>query len=397
MIREDMADFLRRKKATTQIQRIARGVMGRKRCLSIKLELSRIVDEGERWPVYYKLKRSYYKSQDMYHRRKVVRIQALVRKFLAKKVIVVKRKDRSARTIQSFLVSRKMIAEAKSIKEELYSRKYVHVIKVKEIQKLVRGYLVRNRLRKKRALKVILWVAKERAIRIHIDEAINNFRIRKMIEEERKEAATQIQSLIRCFLGKRRYKKSYKSLQRQRAIRVRAKRINAALIVQCAFRCYRARMRVVKQRLLFAERERERREVELLEKSIDGIHDHFMTELLVIRAQTGVRGMLARAEFVDKVRKFRVEQDKQEDMKRIQAARKLQSRLRGVLGRRKFKKMLPALKLARRMRSLCVECETKPAVRRCRQCKDQYCEDCYEILHQKGESSICVSFMSYCY
>ncbi|RYG66809.1 hypothetical protein EON64_08895 [archaeon] len=62
--------------------------------------------------------------------------------------------------------------------------------------------------------------------------------------------------------------------------------------------------------------------------------------------------------------------------------------MRGVLGRRAFKKMLPSLKQARRMRSLCVECEAKPALRRCRQCKDQYCEDCYEALHAKGKRRV---------
>jgi hypothetical protein len=43
-----------------------------------------------------------------------------------------------------------------------------------------------------------------------------------------------------------------------------------------------------------AERERERRELEELERMIEGIHGEFMKELLVIRAQTGIRGKLAR-------------------------------------------------------------------------------------------------------
>eukprot|EP00981_Chlorochromonas_danica_P009812 scaffold2831_cov249-Ochromonas_danica.AAC.13 len=104
----------------------------------------------------------------------------------------------------------------------------------------------------------------------------------------------KIQSLIRCFLVKRRYKKSYKSLQRQRALLQHAKRLAAVLVIQCTFRCYHARQRVIQQRAILAEKEQERREIEELEQMIDGLHESFMTELMVIRAQTAIRGRLAR-------------------------------------------------------------------------------------------------------
>lgn len=293
-IRADRADSLRRNKAAIQIQRIIRGVRDRRLVVQIRQDLAQELDARQRWPLYFRLKESYLKSQDLYHRKKVVKIQALIRRYLARKKVTVKRRDRSAKTIQSFMSSRKIIMEAKSVRMELASKKYARVNLVPRIQKVVRGYLVRNRLRKAAATAVIRWAIKEITIRRHIAGAINNFRIRKAIEEERQEAAIRMQALIRGFLGKRRYKKGFKSLQRQRAIRVRAKRMNAALIIQCAFRCYRARMRVVKQRMLYAEREHERRELDALEKSIEGLHDAFMTELLVIRAQTGIRGKLAR-------------------------------------------------------------------------------------------------------
>ncbi|RYG66810.1 hypothetical protein EON64_08900 [archaeon] len=66
------------------------------------------------------------------------------------------------------------------------------------------------------------------------------------------------------------------------------------LLIQCAFRCHRARLRIIKQRGLMAEKERERRELEELERLIEGLHTAFMKELLVIRAQTGMRAKLAR-------------------------------------------------------------------------------------------------------
>lgn len=120
------------------------------------------------------------------------------------------------------------------------------------------------------------------------------FRMRKRISDQRKAAAIKIQALMRGALQRRRYKKSHRSLLRQRAIRIRAKKEKAALIIQCAFRCHRARKRVEKQRMIVGERVRERLEMEALEKSIVGFHEEWMQQLLIIRAQTGIRGMLAR-------------------------------------------------------------------------------------------------------
>lgn len=68
------------------------------------------------------------------------------------------------------------------------------------------------------------------------------------------------------------------------------------------------------------------------------------------------------------------------------AARQIQALTRGVQGRVKFKKNLPQLRRAQKVRSYCCECEAVIAVRRCRQCKDKYCATCYEKIHAKGES-----------
>jgi hypothetical protein len=58
--------------------------------------------------------------------------------------------------------------------------------------------------------------------------------------------------------------------------------------------------------------------------------------------------------------------------------------IRGVVGRARFKKNLPQLRRAQKIRSFCCECEAVRAVRRCRQCKDKYCQACYEKIHAKG-------------
>lgn len=62
----------------------------------------------------------------------------------------------------------------------------------------------------------------------------------------------------------------------------------------------------------------------------------------------------------------------------------IQALVRGVIGRLRHKKNLPNLKRAYRARQVCVECETQIAVKRCRQCKDRYCQSCYDKVHAKG-------------
>ncbi len=95
--------------------------------------------------------------------------------------------------------------------------------------------------------------------------------------------------------------------------------------------------------------------------------------------------MLARKEFIAKVRTYKQEQQKQDDLLFNRASTVIQARVRGILHRRKCKKLFPVLRVARKMRSLCVECERQVALRRCRECKDQFCVECYGMLHQKGK------------
>ena len=58
--------------------------------------------------------------------------------------------------------------------------------------------------------------------------------------------------------------------------------------------------------------------------------------------------------------------------------------MRGVIARKKFKKNLPTLKKQQKMRMFCVQCEQQIARKRCRQCRDRFCNDCYDLIHQKG-------------
>ena len=98
----------------------------------------------------------------------------------------------------------------------------------------------------------------------------------------------------------------------------------------------------------------------------------------------------------------KAQRKKEEELRQFNFAAKIQALVRGVLGnlnaifrqislfhrfnlgRSRFRKDLPALKRARMARQFCVECEIKPGSRRCRQCKDRYCSECFQIVHSKG-------------
>jgi hypothetical protein len=84
------------------------------------------------------------------------------------------------------------------------------------------------------------------------------------------------------------------------------------------------------------------------------------------------------------VAEAKLQKEKQIANAKLEASKKIQAMIRGVLGRIKFKKNLPQLRRAQKVRSYCCECESTTAVRRCRQCKDKYCAACYDKIHAKG-------------
>lgn len=64
---------------------------------------------------------------------------------------------------------------------------------------------------------------------------------------------------------------------------------------------------------------------------------------------------------------------------------RIQATYRGYVGRQKFKEIEPTLRKALKARAFCVECEVNVATKRCRECKDQYCDKCFDVLHRKGK------------
>lgn len=215
-------------------------------------------------------------------------------------------------------------------------------------------------------------------------------------EKIRKSNATkQIQAIVRGRQQRRRYKKSYRTLVKQRELRIRAKRLKAAIILQCIYRIHLARKKIIKQRAIVTEQRQEQAELSLLEASLAGYHQSWMEELLAIRAQTGIRGMIARKEFGKKIEAHKIEQENKRKALRNVSATQIQAMVRGKLNRIRHKKNLPQLKKSRRQRCFCIQCESQLATKRCRQCKDKFCESCYDFIHQKGtmNDSILICFV----
>eukprot|EP01033_Poteriospumella_lacustris_P002854 gene2853-2078_t len=298
-------------------------------------------------PYYYRLKSTYLTSQDVYHRRYVLKIQCCARRYLARKRIVRQKRKRSALIIQSFVSNRLAIAEARAIVAERRKSIAVQRLHVICLQRMTRGLLQRRALKRAWASQVLRWATREVVVRKKIAQAMATYRARKAYALMYGRTVVRVQAWVRARLGQRRYKQQYRTLVRQRAMRIRARREKAALRIQW-------------------------------------LHGEWMQELLVIRAQTGFRGHKARETFRQKVEEYKRFHAQEQANVQQKAAAKIQALLRGVLARKQFKKNLPALKRARRALAMCIECETKPATRRCRSCRDKYCADCFELIHAKG-------------
>jgi hypothetical protein len=114
---------------------------------------------------------------------------------------------------------------------------------------------------------------------------------------------------------------------------------------------------------------------------------------IILKLSTLSRFFFFIRKFVDKVAEFKKKKDAADAARRHSAATTMQALARGVLGRKVFKKNLPNLKRALKQRNFCVECEANIAQKRCRQCKDRFCNGCYEKCHAKGTRSVYISLI----
>ncbi len=335
-------------------------------------------------PKYYQLRLEYFESQNKLHGKAVIKIQCLYRVRKAKKMFKLKLNEHKIRKIQKKWRDYCVIQDAKLRVQIVREKRQQLILAVIQIQRIIRGFVPRRVYRRHRSAKLVTWFIHEiRALGL-IGKALSNFRVRKAHLDKINRSVSKIQALIRGVLKRIWFRKVYKKLVKDRDTRIKNKRLKAVILIQSAIRRKLAHKIVAKRRLFLLEEYKKQLMLEALDGRLDDMHGDWMNELLAIRIETAGRGLLAK-KTVDK-QKIIVQQNQAEKSKEnlMKSAAKIQALMRGVLGRKKHKKRLPALRKERQLRSLCVDCESRAATLKCIQCKDRFCKTCYDNLHRTG-------------
>ncbi len=186
LIHRNRKESKERLHAIITIQRVMRGKLARKRVAKIREDL--LLREQEALsnklnrplPYYYRLQKSYWQHQNMYHRKHAIKIQCFVRRFLARRRVHRIRVEQSVKKIQYFYKSAKLIEEAKELRRILSqqaSRKQsMQMASISNIQRLVRGFITRRRVGKLRAAETIKWAIMEFRVAAKTRRAIATFR-----------------------------------------------------------------------------------------------------------------------------------------------------------------------------------------------------------------------------
>ena len=367
------------------IERVVRGFLGRRKAhlRAIQREHDELL-RAARIPAYYRIKEDYFKSQNMLHKGLVVKIQCAYRTMLARRVMRRKKRKRAVRRIEKFYRSCMQMRDAKA---ELARRREIWRQKnfaATEMQRIVRGFMGRFEFKKHERAEIIKWFIDEVHALGMVGRALQNFRVRKRTMEKLERGVTMLQALVRRFLTRCKFIRGYKRLVRERDARRKKRRIKACIKIQGFARIIRANNAVVRRKAQIEEEERKKAELEELDNKIDGIHSDHMTDLMATRIETKARGLLGKKDFSKKEEEVKKQKEMDEAAAKAKSAIQIQALIRGCQGRVKFREKAPALRAERKKRSFCVECEANVATKKCRQCKDRYCDTCFLIIHKKG-------------
>lgn len=365
--------------ASVKIQSSVRVLLSKKRVERILKARGWIV------PLYYRLREMYYNKLNRLYFKEIVRMQCLFRVVRARLVMKMKVRNRAASDIQYFWWDYLMM---KGAKEELRQLRVQHLRRIaaaKEIQRVGRGYMGRYEARKHYLAETVKWFLIEISACGRVGQIMQKFRVRKRAMDRTIRAATKIQALGRRYNARKWIIKNHKRLTKELQKRIRRKKERAATIIASKFfRVVLARRLVVKRRLIMAEFEKERKLLEELEEKLDVIHEEHMTNLLAIRMQSGGRSLLAKKAFAVRSLMHKAEKETAYERLLFNSAARIQALARGRLARKNFTKNLAQLQRAAQVRDFCVECEINMAIKRCRQCKDNFCNSCFDKTHKKG-------------
>lgn len=367
------------------MQRVARGFMGRRRAVKRRIELEHLeMLRGNRLPAYFRIKEDYFKSQNMLHRPYVIKIQCALRASVARHVTKGRRRKRAVRHIEKFWRSMLQIKEAKrelARRREIWRKKNFAAT---QIERVVRGFMGRYEFKKHEKAMIIRWFAEEVHSLGLIGRALQNFRVRKRTMELLERRMVLLQALVRRFLTRCKFIRGYKRLVRERDARRKKRRLRACITVQGFARIIRAKNKVLKRIEQITEENKIKAQLEEIDNKIDGIHSDHMTDLMGMRIQSHARGMLGKQQFSKKGEDVKMQKITEERERKANSATRIQAMVRGVQSREAFHQRAPQLRVDRKKRSFCVECEDNVATKKCRQCEDRYCDACFINIHKKG-------------
>mmetsp|Transcript_20794 Transcript_20794/g.29896 ORF Transcript_20794/g.29896 Transcript_20794/m.29896 type:complete len:1152 (-) Transcript_20794:76-3531(-) len=383
-MRSEKARRARLEKASaTKIQSLFRG--GKGRLYAQEYAKQREKEMALKIPIYWRLRQMYYKDQNCFNGKSAIVIQCMFRRVLARRIAKDKRYLRAVRRVQ--YVARKYIERQRArdiVKEKKSAVYYRHRMAIR-IQKVHRGTLGRKVATSHKAADMLKWFLKECKQCGLPKRCFLNFRVRKKHLERMAVAAIKIQALARGASARTRVRRIYKRLVRARDKRIHEKRLRSAAMIQSIVRMRNARKIVNMKREQFLERERKRKQLEELDNKLDSIHSSHLNDLLALRVQQGMRGKLARKEKGKRAHMSEKEAERKAREHLNHSATVIQAFARGVAGRERFRLIEQDLKKALKARAFCVECEVKVATKRCTDCKDQYCDECFASLHRKGK------------
>lgn len=374
-----------REKAAQDLQRVFRGMLGRH---LFKARVKEWQMSHTRYhlkeSIYHRLRELYEADQEAFHHPYCATIQSRWRGYKARIRVYQVRRMVNARKLQRTWHRYVAIRDSQKLLMELrnyHKRRWEASI---PIQCMIRVFNAKMVLRRHHMQVLILWYLREIKKQGMTGRALTNFRLRKREEARRQRSALIIQKTYRGMIGRRGFKKRYKALARRRAILDKNKHIRGAIKLQALMRKVLAKNVVMKRRVIMMEQEKEKALIAAIDEKLDDMHEDWMNDLMAIRAQSGVRFKLAHNKAARQAVIRQKENAEKEEKKMHVMSTRLQALVRGVIGRIRHKKNLQYLKRELQVRKYCVECESKMATKRCVQCKDRYCEECYDRIHAKG-------------
>jgi len=250
----------------------------------------------------------------------------------------------------------------------------------------------RQHLAEKRMKKILEQNEHKRAIQVIqvVMRTFLNLR-RKRREEERREmeeihnlAALMIQRLwrghhVRCIMW---YDIQY---AKRRLLEMKlSKRDRSALIIQCSYRSYKARMLHKRLRQEWMTRKRREEEERRIQLEIEAIHER-LTRAEKINILPWIVKVIVAVQRAK--RNVALHKQRVGEQLALEASTTIQRYVRGHLTRIWFFNNYRQLVIDREERKFCIECTGKTrnlATRLCHTCRDRYCESCWNKFHAHG-------------